>query len=113
MSVCSMMSEMSITLNGQERSLESAIDETYKELQKSLNNSQCSLRTLCQRVDNNEYEESLIYNYEVVDYITNMQELFNDLKKICKSILMKPENDEEKAILAKFKEDRKSAGLKV
>jgi len=108
-----MMSEMSITLNGQERSLESAIDETYKELQKSLNNSQCSLRTLCQRVENDEFEESLIYNYEVVDYIDNMTELFKDLKKICKSVLAKPENEDEKIILAKFKEQRKSAGLKV
>ena len=47
MSVCSSnYSDISISLNGCEIPLEVAIDDTYKGIQSSINDSHCTLRSL-------------------------------------------------------------------
>ena len=108
MSVTSMMSTVSISLNGQEMNLEGAIDETFKSLQQNLNFCQCNLRNLAtceERGD--EFEISHDICYRIHDNILEMKELFLDLNSIVKQIKLKPETPEEKNWMETYNEEKK------
>ena len=107
-SICSAMSEVSISLNGVEQSLEQAIDDTFKELQQNLNQSQCNLRNLAtceERGD--EFQISHDICYRIHDNILEMKELFLDLNSIVKQIKLKPETPEEKNWMETYNEEKK------
>ena len=108
MSISSQMSEMSISLNGQEIMLEEAVDETFKDLQAFLNNTQCDLRNLASCDERNEtFEVSHSYCTKIDDNISEMNELFKSLKSIVKQIKMKPETDEDKQFVKDFEFKRR------
>jgi hypothetical protein len=108
MSVSSQMSEMSISLNGEMIDLEVAVDETFKNLQECLNNTQCDLRNLASIDERNEtFEVSHSYCTKIDDNISEMNELFKSLKSIVKQIKMKPETDEDKQFVKDFEFKRR------
>ena len=108
MSVTSMMSQVSISLNGQEMDLEGAIDETFKSLQQNLNFCQTNLRNLAQCEERgDEFEISHDICYRIHDNILEMKELFLDLNSIVKQIKLKPETPEEKNWMETYNEERK------
>ena len=110
MSICSQMSEMSISINGMEVNLVEAIDSAFRDLQKHLNSSQCNLRNLASCSDRgDEFEVSHKYCCEIDDDVSAMLLLFKDLKSIMKQVKLTPENDTEKDWLRNFNEERKLA----
>ena len=108
MSVCSQMSEMSVSMHGDEVGLVEAIDTVFRDLQKHLNSSQCNLRSLSLCHDrNDEFEISHRYCVEIDQDLGEMLLLFKDLKSIVLQIKLKPENYEEKEWLKEFELTRK------
>ena len=108
MSVCSQMSEMSVSMHGDEVNLVEAIDTVFRDLQQHLNSSQCNLRNLAQCGErNDEFEVSHKYCCSIDDDLSEMLLLFKDLKSIVKQIKLKPESDEEKEWLKQFELTRK------
>ena len=103
-----MMSEISISLNGVEQSLEQAIDETFKELQQNLNFCQTNLRNLAQ-CEERGYEFQISHDicYRINDNISEMQELFKDLKSIVKQIKLSADTPEEKNWMETYNEEKK------
>jgi hypothetical protein len=102
------MSEMSISMHGEETNLVEAIDTVFRDLQHHLNSSQCTLRNLSmcnERSD--EFQVSHKYCVEIDQDLSEMLLLFKDLKSIVKQIKLKPENDEEKTWLNEFELTRK------
>ena len=107
-SISSMMSEISISLNGVEQSLEQAIDDTFKELQGNLNFCQCNLRNLAQCEERgDEFQISHDICSKINNNISEMKELFKDLQSIVKQIKLKPENDEERTWMISYDEEKK------
>ena len=108
MSVTSMMSQVSISLNGQEMDLEQGIDETFKELQQNLNFCQTNLRNLAQCEERgDEFQISHDICYRINDNISEMQELFKDLKSIVKQIKLSADTPEEKNWMETYNEEKK------
>ena len=108
MSVCSQMSEMSVSMHGEETNLVEAIDTVFRDLQHHLNSSQCNLRNLAQcneRAD--EFQVSHRYCVEIDQDVSEMLNLFKDLKSIVKQIKLKPESPEEVEWLKEFELTRK------
>ena len=108
MSICSQMSQMSVSYCGSEVSLESAVDSCFKSLQKHLNNSQCSLRSLAMLVDqDNDFKSAVRLGYEITEDVNGMQALFKELKSLVRQITPKPESDEEKQWAKDFIAEKK------
>ena len=97
MSIMSNMSDVSISLNGVEIDVDTAINSTYREIQSHLNATQSQLRNLAQI---EERSETFFYSHELctnIDYnIKEILELFKDLKSIVKQVRLKPKTPEEK-----------------
>ena len=110
MSVCSQMSEISISIHGEDVNLIEAIDTVFRDLQHHLNSSQCNLRNLAQCGErSDEFQVSHKYCVDIDDDISEMLNLFKDLKSIVKQIKLKPESPEEVEWLKEFKLTRKLA----
>ena len=110
MSVCSQMSEMSVSMHGEETNLVEAIDTVFRDLQQHLNSSQCNLRNLASCGErNDEFEVSHKYCVDIDEDISEMLNLFKDLKSIVLQIKLKPESPEEVEWLKEFKLTRKLA----
>jgi hypothetical protein len=108
MSVCSNASDISVSINGYEIPVDIAIDDTFKGIQRSVNDSQCTLRSLIQLIEQDkDYKTSLEYSFEILDHIDTMNMLFKDLKTIVKQVQIKPQDNEEKEILKQFMEERR------
>jgi hypothetical protein len=102
------MSEMSISMHGEETNLVEAIDVVFRDLQHHLNSSQCNLRNLAQCNErSDEFEVSHRYCCSIDDDVSEMLMLFKDLKSIVKQIKLKPESPEEKTWLEEFELTRK------
>jgi len=108
MSICSNASDISVVLNGVETGIEQAIDQTFNGIQRYVNDTQCSLRTLCGLIEQDgDFKASLELSDDIIDGIDGMALLFKDLKKILKAVKMKPEDDIEKKILSDYLLERK------
>ena len=108
MSVCSQMSEISISIHGEDVNLIEAIDTVFRDLQQHLNSSQCNLRNLAQCGErNDEFQVSHKYCCSIDDDLSEMLLLFKDLKSIVKQIKLKPESPEEVEWLKEFELTRK------
>ena len=108
MSVCSQMSEISISIHGEDVNLIEAIDTVFRDLQQHINSSQCNLRNLAQCGErNDEFQVSHKYCCSIDDDLSEMLLLFKDLKSIVKQIKLKPESPEEVEWLKEFELTRK------
>ena len=96
MSICSNASSM-VSYAGSEMPLDEAIDDIYKELQRSLNDSQVALRSLSMlQEQDNDFKESVELSDQIFDDIVDMMVLFKELKSVCRQVVNKPSTDEEK-----------------
>lgn len=98
MSISSNMSDVSVVLNGEEVDIDTAINDTYRDIQGYLNTTQSQLRNLAQA---GERSETFRYSHEIctnIDInIKEILELFKDLKSMVKQIRLKPTSEEDKA----------------
>ena len=97
MSIRSNMSDLSVVLNGSEIDVDTAINDTYREIQSHLNATQSQLRNLAQV---EERSETFRYSHELctnIDYnIKQILELFKDLKSIVKQVKLRPADQSDK-----------------
>ena len=108
MSVNSCMSSMSVSINGQEVILESALDNVFKSIQGALNSTHCSTREACMILDqDNDFKTMVLKGDEVIDNIDEIGSLFKDLKSIIKQVMLKPDGAEEKDWLKSHVDERK------
>lgn len=108
MSVSSVGSMASVGFHGQSVNLEQALDETVRELQKHLNMVQVHLRTIAATVErDDDFAEELTLTGKVDDDLREMSWLFEDLRAFAADLISIPETAEEKALLRKWKIDRK------
>lgn len=108
MSVSSVGSMASVGFHGQSVNLEQALDETVRELQKHLNMVQVHLRTIAATVErDDDFAEELALTGKVDDDLREMSWLFEDLRAFAADLISIPETAEEKALLRKWKIDRK------
>ena len=108
MSVNSCMSSMSVSINGQEVILESALDNVFKSIQGALNSTHCSTREACMILDQDaSFKDMVLKGDEVIDTIDEIGFLFKDLKSIIKQVMLKPQDDEEKTWLKSHINERK------
>lgn len=89
MSTCSsVMSEVSVTWNGEETDLETCVDETFKLAQTHLNGIHCQIRELAMVPERNEdYLTALEMYLEMEGDINGIAEIFKELKKVAKGVL--------------------------
>ena len=108
MSVSSVGSMASVGFHGQSVNLEQALDETVRELQKHLNMVQVHLRTIAATVErDDDFAEELALTGKVDDDLREMSWLIEDLRAFAADLISIPETAEEKALLRKWKIDRK------
>jgi hypothetical protein len=87
-SICSAMSDVSISYNGEEMELDDAIDHIFKELQTHINQTHCTIREITQwDLRNESYDEVKVYFDEMVTHIKEGSALFKDLIGCIKQIL--------------------------
>ena len=104
----SVMSTMSVSINGQEMMLETALDDTFKQLQSTLNGLHCSTRECCMVLDQDaSFEDMVEKGDEISDGIDMMLVIFKELRTIIKQVMLKPETDEEKQWLKTHIEQKK------
>ena len=108
MPVCSNASSMVSFRGEDEIDLESCLDTLYQDIQKNLNYSQNSIRTLARGCDDDDnFLENAKIHFELLDYIECLESLFSELKDVSKQVLGKPEAD-EKVAYKKMCDDRKA-----
>lgn len=108
MSVSSVASNASVSFRGGQVDLEQALDETVRELQKHLNMVQVHLRMIAATVDRDpDFSEELKLTGDVDDDLREMSFLFEDLRRFATDLISVPETAEDKALLKKWKIDRK------
>lgn len=89
MSTCSsVMSEVSVTWNGEETNLETCVDETFKMVQQHVNGIHCQIRELAMVPERNEdYMVALDLYLDIEKDINGIGNLFKELKKVSKGVL--------------------------
>ena len=97
MSVASSSSSMmSVSVFGEEMTLNNAMDQVFKEIQSRINNCHCSIREMSMMDDRNEpYIESLKIHCDVDEFITELGALFKELKSVSKQVLGKCPKEEK------------------
>ena len=90
-SVCSEMSEMSVSYCGEEITAEAFADQAFKELQEALNNLHCATRNLMMSEERNDsYEErKKIYDEEDATVKEGIS-VFREIAKTNKQFVGKP-----------------------
>ena len=69
-SICSAMSDASISYNGEEMNLDDAIDHIFKELQLHINQTHVEIREICQwDLRGEDYEETIVYFNNMTNHI--------------------------------------------
>ena len=87
-SICSAMSDASISYNGEEINFDDAIDHIFKELQLHINQTHVEICEICQLdLRGEDYEETMVYFNNMTNHIDEGCLLFKDLKKVIKQIL--------------------------
>ena len=89
-SICSAMSDVSVSYNDEEMNLDDAIDHIFKELQTHINQTHVEIREIAQHeLRGEDYEETKVY-FDSKTHITEGCHLFKDLIKVIKQIMPKP-----------------------
>ena len=87
-SEASVMSEVSVSHNGEEMPLEDAIDDVFKQIQGHINQIHIELRNLCMADDRNEdYFECLKYHESLTEHVNEGCSMFKSVIKISKQLL--------------------------
>jgi hypothetical protein len=107
MSISSAMSGMSVSMHGEEVSLDQAIEGTFKQLQTHLNNTQNNICGLATADDRGDFRYSYELQCKINFSLAEMLILFRDLKSIVKQIKLKPETDEDKEWVQSYEIDFK------
>ena len=108
MSISSATSMVIVSLNGREMSVEEALDETVRSLQKHLNQVQLQLRTLAVGSErDDDFEAQIREADKMQDEILEMNWLFEDLYDMAYQIVGLPETTQEKSFLKQHKGERK------
>jgi hypothetical protein len=90
-SVASAMSDMSVSFQGSEVPLETALDEVFLQMQEYVNGIHCNTREFVGMFDqDDDYLLELDKTLEVHDSIDDMALLFKELKSVLKQCLGKP-----------------------
>mgnify|MGYP000170612916 CR=1 FL=1 len=83
-------SEVSVSINGEECLLETAVDDIFKQIQEHVNLMHCELRNLCMSEErNDDYTEALEYYDALVGNIREGCTVFKQLIPISKQLLPK------------------------
>ena len=93
-SVCSSMSDFSVSVNGQEMKLDEAVDDIFAQIQTAINQIHVDLRNLCQSDDRNDsYDEALEYHTAITEHVKTGADMFKSIIKVSKQLLpSKPKN---------------------
>ena len=88
MSICSAMSDMSVSYYGEDVNLEEALDETFKKIQTFVNDCHYSVRSLAMSDEQDgDYLLALDQYHEIIISIDGMLSLMTELKSISKEVL--------------------------
>ena len=97
-SIGSDFSDLSVSVFGEDDvPIEQALDQVFKELQESLNNCHCEVRTMAMDLEraNGDFKISYAHHVQIEDYIDGFSCLFKELKSVSKQILPKPDKDQK------------------
>jgi uncharacterized protein YgfB (UPF0149 family) len=87
-SICSTMSNVTVSAFGEDVLLEDAVDDIFKQIQTHINELHIQIRQLCMTEDRNDsYEEAYEYYYEIIEHVKEANVIFKELPKVCKQIL--------------------------
>ena len=88
-SICSNMSNMSVSVFGQDDvPLEEAIDEVFKQIQQLTNYIQSGIRALSAVPEqDNDYMHALEIYTEIEEHITNLKGLFSEADSVSRQVL--------------------------
>lgn len=82
------LSEVSVSLYGEEMLLEDAVDSIFKDLQTHINLIHCELRQLCMSEDRgDDYDESKEYLDNIQDHVKGGVKVLKDLVPVCKQLM--------------------------
>lgn len=87
-SLCSNMSDMTVSCFGEDVPLEDAVDSIFKQIQEHINQMHCEIRNLCMAEDRNmDYEECFEYHMAIDEHVKQACTVFKELTKVSKQIL--------------------------
>ena len=110
-SIGSAFSEMSVSFEGEEVDLETALDDIFKRIQEFHNGTHCDVRTLAMLPEqDDDYMESFKLFVGIGDNIDGITDLMKELKGITRQ-LIGPVPKEYKDEVAKIKADLKRKKL--
>lgn len=87
-SICSVMSDMTVSAFGEDMLLEDAVDKIFKDIQDHINQLHCELRNLCmseERADT--YDEAKEYVDAITDHVKEGSKVLKELIPVCKQLL--------------------------
>lgn len=96
MSISSAMSGLSVSMNGEECSLEEAVTSTFKEIQQHINNTENNICGLAMADEKGDFRYSYELQKKIEFSLSELLLLFKDLKSIVKQIKLKPNNEEDR-----------------
>jgi hypothetical protein len=86
--ICSSMSQVTVSAFGEDVPLEEAVDHIFKDIQDHINELHVQIRLLCMTEDHGDsYEDAYEYYHHIVDHIKEGQSMFKELPKVMKQIL--------------------------
>jgi hypothetical protein len=87
-SICSSMSNVTVSAFGDEVPLEEAVDHIFKDIQDHINELHVQIRLLCMCDEHGDtYEEAYEHYHHIVNHIKEGQLMFKELPKVMKQIL--------------------------
>ena len=87
-SVCSQMSDFSVSVNGQEMKLDEAVDDIFAQIQTAINQIHVDLRNMCQADDRGDsYDEALEYHTAITEHVKTGADMFKSIIKVSKQLL--------------------------
>ena len=87
-SICSNMTEITVSAFGEEMELTEAVDKIFTEVQDHINELHVQVRQLSMCEDRNDsYEEAYAYYHEVVEHVKEGNNVFKELTKVMKQLL--------------------------
>ena len=85
-----------VSFRGEEEvDLNDCLDQLYRDIQKNLNESQCSVRNMARLREDDEFKDCVPIHFAVLDYVDILSGLFSELAQVSKDVLGKPGKDEK------------------
>ena len=102
MSICSAMSEMSVSYGGEEVPLDQALENCFLRIQTFINETHCAVRTLAIIPEqDNDYVAALDVYHNIIESINGMIDLISEFKSISKDVLGKCPKELKQEVAAK------------